>query len=334
LILIAVSLLTSCSTHEERFETSPPPDRGDFAATANGMWQIRSYVRPRFETMSTTALATLVAAAAVASQATGDLEHRALGEFFASHLLERQRNGAFPLASKGAAHSETTAIAGNAFVDAFLAWKRPRYAEAARNAAAAVTSPRLGWLAGRRKSGVVAPARREGIGIAPTASAFGLLWRGGIHLGRRFQRQSDAALTTIVRSQAAVGRWYGGTRTKRPMSLLEWAVTLDACARARGTDGERLAGGGVRGLWSAAFHPSGVPRHNSLTAGAAPGLAASLALFAGYADARYANAAFARGLDRIKAILRRTRGEERARAEAYLALAFARRLAELKKQFN
>jgi hypothetical protein len=342
ILLLAAALLTGCTTHREDLD---PSSASRVAATADerktALEAVRRLLgfRPgTIDQMSTEALAAATSAAALATSASADRDLATISRQYADALLRREagRAGLSGFARAAAADTPDAAVTGLAalaLLDAAEATGDARYESAARNAAQAVTDPRFGWVEARDHVGVAVPAdevataaRRTGarrrISIALTATAWWLLRRTGDVL------DAGRARDTVLGNQAAVGRWYAILGTRVPMGLTDWATTLNAVIADPSRQSQGVLGAGVPAIYAAAFESDGAVAERRQDADA-QGVALALGVVAQYADWSYAARAFPAITDEMRPDGRIDLGADMPTAQAYFALAFARRLATL-----
>jgi hypothetical protein len=261
---------------------------------------------------------------------------KAAAHEFADTLLEarvRVANGEAFIgsASRGRPDLEATTDAGNALLDVFRVTRGARYLAAAHDAASAVRS--LGWATTKEGFAVRIPGASRLYSVPLTAEVALLLKRAkGIGAAKGSAHEAESAFHFLAVHQAAVGRWYLNIDAKTPMTLETWARTLLALASTRNVTNQGIVGGGVAGLWAAAFTNSGSPRRGPLTDRRGIGVALSLRLFQRFAGgSRDADIAYGSILEH-----RRADGtvEEAlptdSIAQAYYALAFAERAIALR----
>jgi hypothetical protein len=146
-----------------------------------------------------------------------------------------------------------------------------------------------------------------------------VLRRAGRELGLATGGEWRRALRTVVDAQAAVGRWYTTVGGDRPMTLAQWATTVDVMLTIGDREATGISGGGVDGIWRDAFDRSGRPRDGA----DALGYAQALRVFAQYGVTEYADRAFA-------VLLRSRAGStDDAETQASLAAALAQRQLQL-----
>lgn len=321
--------LTGCSSHEPSFEKDAPPQ-----AESGPSEQLRIVTAnlierqaDRLSSLPADALAPLVSGAALSFQATGSPRMLTLARRYWEALLEARvavadGSAFFSARSSGKPDAAVSAAAGLAALDLFSATREATFAEVARAGARAVMARQLGWT----ESGDEAWVRRSGSrrgDIALTAGAFALLDRTAVELDAGTSAAANRALRTIERNQAAVGRWWSQLGQPRsPMTLIEWASTLDALVGSKHATAQGIAGGGIPALFETAFQPDGSLRRSVLTQDDPTGMAVSLDAFARFAELRYSKLVATRILEALDRGRDVSGGD--ATASAYLAMALAR----------
>jgi hypothetical protein len=339
LLLVMIAVCSAgCSTHEPRFEEglpSPPSRLETESGTAAGA--AGELIR-RYETktivLPVESLAALARASALMFDVTGAPGMQAVARSFTDTLLKARvpvgsGQAFFSSRSRGRPDLEATIDAGNALLDVFRLTRDTRYVTAARDAGQAVISKRLGFVSTSDGFAVAVQGAHPGLYSIPlTAGAALFLQRLAVTQTRPTAlKYAQGAFEYVAKHQAAVGRWYLLVGAKTPMTLRSWAGTLLALASTSDARNQGIVGGGVAGLWSAAFTNSGSPRRGPLFDRRGLGLALSLRLFQRFASSsREADATY-------RSIFsdRRSDGtveEAPSRddvAQAYYALAFAER---------
>jgi hypothetical protein len=283
--------------------------------------------------LPTESLAAFAQASAILFEDTGAPGMKAAAHEFADTLLEARVPVAgdqafFSSASRGQPDLEATTDAGNALIDVFRVIEDERYLAAAQSAARAVTSPRMGWVATKKGFAVRTPEAQSLYNIPLTAEV-ALFLRRAASAGatKASANQAASAFHFIAIHQAAVGRWYLNVGARTPMNLQAWAGTLLALASTRTAENQGIVGGGVAGLWSAAFMDSGTSVRGPLLDQRGLGVALSLRLFQRFAGAsRDADLAYGHVLNhrRSDGTAAEARPDDGI-AQAYYALAFAER---------
>jgi hypothetical protein len=316
----------------------------DGTRAADGATRLIQLYQGNRLSLSTEALAALAQAAALMFDSSGAPGMKAAAHDFAEGLLDaRVRVGPdqafFGSTSRGHPDLEATTDAGNALIDVFRVTNDERYLLAAQSAARAVASQGMGWTRTGKGFAVRIQGTPRLYSIPSTAAAALFLKRAAnAGAGRRSATEATSAFHFIDVHQAAVGRWYLNVGAKTPMTLRTWATTLLALASTRAVDHQGIVGGGVPGLWSAAFSPSGTPIHSPLLDKRGLGVALSLRLFQRFAGtASDAHLAYRSILDnrRPDGTIEEARPDDDI-AQADYALAFAERALALRrpKQWN
>jgi hypothetical protein len=292
-LIVVILFSAACTTHEKKFEENVAPPASTRAADSVRSEQaatdlIQLYQR-KMISLPPEALAPLAQAAALLFETTGAPGMQDAARGFANTLLgARVKLGSseafYGSKSLGQPDVQTTMDAGNALIDVFRITRDQRYLSAARSAARAVTSRRLGWIRRKQDFAVRAANVRGLYSIVLTAEAGAFLGRAatiGATPGAR--DQAAGAFRFVDAHQAAVGRWYLNVGSKTPMTLVTWARTLLALASTRSPFHQGILGGGGPALWAAAFTSSGRPRRTSLVDTEGVGVALSLRLFQRFA---------------------------------------------------
>ena len=288
-----------CSTHEEKFEKDAPARPADTAALTSASSKLVTAPQRDIATLPPEALVALTQATATLFDATGAPGMRDLARRYAGYLLRAQLPtgeggvGFYSAARPQAIDPDLSIRAGLALIDAYEATQEPSLRDVIDRLTGTVTSAPFGWVPFRGGAGLVdtnAGGRR--VIVARTALASALLSRAASAMHTSTRQEAAQAFRTVDGGQAAVGRWYAYLPSRSPMNLRTWATTLGALERMTGRAAEGILGGGVPGLYTAAFTSNGRLKNNALTKGDATGIALSYGVLARYADAKYASAAF------------------------------------------
>lgn len=342
LLLVASTVLAAalvgCTTHRpDLAETGPPRpiDRAEALASVNAATsQLLEAPRDSLNSLPAEALAPLTSAATESYAATGGVGARRLASRYGNQLMEAQttRNGVtgfFGAGTDGRPGAEMTALAGEALMDLYRLTRERRYRRAAAEAVEAITSERLRWRRTDEGFGVSRPGR-QAANVALTANAALVLRRADQLLDLPVRAEWRGALRTVTEAQAAVGRWYSNVGGEAPMSLGSWARTLHMLLNVDTAEAAGIVGGGIDGMWQAAFTPSGAVRRDALTTEQPVDVAMALRVLAEYGDPKYADLAFPRVLEQLGEDVRASdAGFSDPVAQAHLALAFAERQRQL-----
>jgi hypothetical protein len=305
ILICLLALLGGCSSHEKKFSDPDDPEKasaraieeaGSAASAAAGGLIVR--YENRVNLLPVEVLAPLAQASALEYEATNAPGVRQLAIKYANALLlERPL---FSDASKQRLDPYAAAAATEALLDVYRATESSRYRAAAADAATIMTTPRAGWTIDGKDEGVAAPGNTPGLDIPATAVVSSALGRAAREANAPVARQSVAGFKTVVRNQAALGRWwvYTGGR-KIATNLEQWATILKALAAAPDGKLQGIAGGGVPALKKAVFDEDGGVRDEPDVDVTPLGLAFSLQLLETFSKGKYAsdpqaaNAAFA-----------------------------------------
>jgi hypothetical protein len=269
LILVVLLVLAGCSSHEERFEHNapPPPAFTQDADLSVATGALLTSLERQLTVLPPDALAPLTSAAALSFKSSGSPLTLRLARLYGNTLIGARVGGAFfSRESGGRPDPEMTAVAGMAMLDAYSVTRDERFATAARRAAGAMTTSRLGWVQDGPSASVRERAAPRRPAVALTALAFLLLGRAANELQMPTAKEARSALLTLSDSQAAVGRWYAYTDgTHPPMRLDQWGQTLLALTALPWKTAQGIAGAGVPAMFQEAFHPSGRLREGTFT---------------------------------------------------------------------
>jgi hypothetical protein len=259
---------------------------------------------------------------------------RRLASRYADQLLEARTTrdgvtGFFGAKTDGRPGAEITALAAEALMDVYRLTRERRYRRAAVEATRAVTSELLRWKRTDEGFGVSRLGRKTA-NVALTANATLVLRKADQLLDLPVRDEWRGAMRTVTEAQAAVGRWPSNVGGTMPMTLGEWARTLHMLLNVDAGEAEGIAGGGVDGMWQAAFTQSGAVGRNALTTHQPTNVAMALRVFAEYGDPRYADRAFPRVMEQLRRDGAMSgAGLSDPVAQANFALAFAERQRQL-----
>lgn len=281
IVVVSALLLGGCTTHDKEFSGTAPESLSTPDDVRNTSDRLIAEPGEAIASIPPNELAALTRAAAIQFQATGGAGMRTLTRRYADALLEGRivvadQTGFYSGARPMKISPSTTLRAGLALAEAYRATRSPRYAAAVRNIARIASREAFGLE--KFKGGYV--MRTAGLGrrpsIALTALSAAFMADAAPLDDGRSRGFAQGALRTVVRNQAAVGRWYAFIGTRIAMTLEQWGATLSALATIADRDARSVAITGIRAIYDTAFTPKGAVRSVGLTKNQPMGIAIAL----------------------------------------------------------
>ena len=201
LVAVVAVAMTSCSSHEPAFErdaTPPPNTRAEAERNANAAARLIERQAATLSVQSPESLANLARASALVFTVTSAPRMQSIARRAATRMLEARVpvGGGLALVDfdeKPRPDSWATSTGGLALLDVFRATRDEAFRQAARSAATAVGSKRLGWRRTSKGPGVVDRRAPGDLDVARTAQAALLMARATDEAGLPLGTEERAA---------------------------------------------------------------------------------------------------------------------------------------------